>query len=136
MVLPVASACPTAAASLPHRRNASARLAKSLALYGHGSGPYRNWSQHAAVYFMRSTDLGLTWRQHGSPSSIPWQSAMGETADGPGEPSPARVPDGTLLCVFRADASSCAGLTTAGALLASYYWMARSDDDGEHWGAA
>jgi photosystem II stability/assembly factor-like uncharacterized protein len=29
-----------------------------------------------------------------------------------------------------------AGLTTAGALLASYYWMARSDDDGEHWGAA
>ena len=34
---------------------------------------------------------------------------MGETADGPGEPSTARLPDGTLLCVFRADASSCVG---------------------------
>lgn len=72
---------------------------------------------------MRTTNLGVTWRQHGSPASIPWQPAMGDTSDGPGEPSLARLPDGRLLCVFRSDSMA-------------YYWAARSADDGATWSAA
>jgi len=53
-------------------------------LYGHGSGVYRKWSQHAAVYFVRSSDKGRSWHLM---ATVPWQPAMGSSADGPGEPS-------------------------------------------------
>ena len=66
---------------------------------------------------MRSTDLGLTWRQRGS---VPWQPEFGRYVDGPGEPDTARLPGGGLCCVFRSDAGGC-------------YWAAHSDDDGATW---
>ena len=86
-------------------------------MYGHGSGSYRHWGRHPAVYFVRSTDSGLSWQLR---SSIPWRAVYGNSSDGPGEPTTARLPDGTLWCVFRSDSSE-------------YYWSATSGDDGVSW---
>ena len=84
-------------------------------LYGHGSGIYRKWSQHAAVYFVRSVDKGKSWHLI---STVPWQPAMGLSADGPGEPSTARLLNGDLLTVFRSDSTA-------------YYWATRSTSGAE-----
>ena len=89
-------------------------------MYGHGLGAYRHWSQHSAVYFVRSTDAGRVWSLR---SVIPWQPAYGAAADGPGEPSTARLPDGTLWVVFRSDSTQ-------------YYWSAVSTDEGVSWSNA
>jgi hypothetical protein len=85
--------------------------------YGHGDGMYRTWAQRPRVYFMRSTDWGRTWVRL---ATVPWQPAYGNTSDGPGEPTTARLADGRLMCVFRADASS-------------YYWATFSLDEGKAW---
>jgi hypothetical protein len=87
--------------------------------YGHGEGGYRHWTQRAAVYFLRSADLGASWTLV---ATVPWQAAYGDAADGPGEPSTARLADGRLMCVFRADSTS-------------YYWATHSADEGATWSA-
>ena len=86
-------------------------------MYGHGAGAYRHWTHHASLFFMRSTDLGRSWLLR---SYIPWQSPYGAPADGPGEPTTARLADGTLWCIFRSDSTE-------------YYWSARSIDEGVSW---
>eukprot|EP00038_Savillea_parva_P011812 m.200281 g.200281 ORF g.200281 m.200281 type:complete len:461 (+) comp21010_c0_seq1:141-1523(+) len=86
-------------------------------LYGHGSGPYRNWSAHSAVFFAISRDGGRHWQ---GVADIPWQAPYGEHSDGPAEPNTARLPNGTLWCVFRSDAMQ-------------NFWSAQSDDDGLSW---
>lgn len=68
-------------------------------LYGHGRGVYRKWSQHAAVYFVRSVDEGKSWHLL---ATTPWQKAMGLSADGPGEPSTARLHNGMLMTLLHA----------------------------------
>eukprot|EP00041_Stephanoeca_diplocostata_P023748 m.589619 g.589619 ORF g.589619 m.589619 type:complete len:462 (+) comp22372_c0_seq3:80-1465(+) len=88
-------------------------------LYGHGAGPYRNWTQHSAVYFVHSDDDGKSWSLR---SFIPWQPAFGSHADGPAEPTTALLPDGRLLCIFRADSMAM-------------YWCAYSTDHGHTWSA-
>jgi hypothetical protein len=86
-------------------------------MYGHGDGPYRHWSRRPTVYLVKSTDGGENWQLR---SKIDWQPAFGNSSDGPGEPSMARLPSGRLLLVFRSDATA-------------YFWKAFSDDEGEHW---
>jgi hypothetical protein len=86
-------------------------------MYGHGSGLYRHWTRRATLFFMHSTDLGRSWVLR---SYIPWRPAFGSSADGPGEPSTAVLADGSLWCIFRADAST-------------NYWSARSADSGVTW---
>ena len=89
-------------------------------MYGHGLGGYRNWSRMASVFFVRSTDFGREWTLR---SIIPWLPVYGAYADGPGEPSTARLADGTLWCVFRSDSTQ-------------YYWSATSNDEGASWSNA
>eukprot|EP01048_Picozoa_sp_COSAG05_P023524 COSAG05_NODE_5133_length_1256_cov_1.471910_1_plen_292_part_01 len=55
-------------------------------MYGHGSGAYRHWNRHPAVFFVHSTDSGRSWMLR---SLVPWQSAFGASSDGPGEPTTA-----------------------------------------------
>ena len=86
-------------------------------LYGHGTGTYRKWNQRPAVFFVRSTDLGRSWTLQ---AVIPWTPAMGNTSDGPGEPTTTRMKDGRLLCIFRSDATES-------------YWKAWSGDEGKSW---
>ena len=90
-------------------------------MYGHGAGVYRNWTKKSAVYFMRATadadGVPRTWKQL---SEIPWRSEYGDHADGPGEPSTARLASGRLMCIFRSDARQ-------------YYYAATSDSDGRTW---
>eukprot|EP00937_MAST-01D_sp_MAST-1D-sp2_P001775 g1775.t1 len=86
-------------------------------LYGHGEGPYRHWSRRPTAYVARSPDGGATWSLR---SKLEWRPAFGDASDGPGEPTLARLRDGRLLLVFRADSTS-------------YYWKAYSADDGESW---
>eukprot|EP00039_Didymoeca_costata_P023488 m.7309 g.7309 ORF g.7309 m.7309 type:complete len:427 (+) comp3686_c0_seq1:77-1357(+) len=86
-------------------------------LYGHGSGEYRNWTQHSAVYFVTSEDFGRTWDLV---SQINWTEAMGTHADGPAEPSTTKLSNGSLVCVFRGDSQE-------------NYWKTWSHDDGITW---
>jgi hypothetical protein len=86
-------------------------------MYGHGAGTYRKWTVMSALYFVVSANQGRTWTLR---STIPWQSAFGANADGPGEPTTARLADGTLWCIFRADSTE-------------YYWSATSTDEGMTW---
>jgi hypothetical protein len=88
--------------------------------YGHGAGIYRKWSTMSSVYFVRSNDRGRTWT---ALARIPWVPAMGKSADGPGEPSTARLADGRILCIFRSDATQ-------------YYWSTYSSDEGATWSVA
>jgi hypothetical protein len=86
-------------------------------MYGHGSGGYRRWDRRPSVFFVHSTDLGRSWQLR---SVIPWQAAFGADSDGPGEPTTARLQDGTLWCIFRSDSTQ-------------YYWSATSVDEGSSW---
>lgn len=87
--------------------------------YGHGAGTYRKWTKRSAVYFVRSVDMGTTWVRL---ATVPWQVAYGDSADGPGEPTTARLADGRLMCVFRADSTTP-------------YWTVLSSDEGRTWSA-
>jgi hypothetical protein len=88
--------------------------------YGHGAGTYRKWTTMSSVYFVRSNDWGRTWN---ALARVPWVPAMGKSADGPGEPSTARLADGRILCIFRSDATQ-------------YYWSTYSSDEGATWSVA
>ena len=85
-------------------------------MYGHGSGIYRNWTSRPVVYVAQSTNL-KDWNVI---SDIPWRSEYGQTSDGPGEPTTARMSDGRLLLIFRADSMTP-------------YWKCTSIDDGNTW---
>ena len=104
---------------LPAATKTKPGLSYVTSMYGHGGGAYRKWNRKPAVYVVRTDDGGESWNLR---SSVEWQPAYGNTSDGPGEPSMARLPDGRLLLVFRSDSTQ-------------FYWRALSSDDGESWTA-
>jgi hypothetical protein len=130
-ILPAATSINAAVATTPTASATSTTAAASTtvktkpgmsyvtSMYGHGGGAYRKWNRKPAVYVVRTDDGGESWNLR---SSVKWQPAYGNTSDGPGEPSMARLPDGRLLLVFRPDSTQ-------------FYWRALSSDDGESWTA-
>jgi hypothetical protein len=80
------------------------------------------------IWFLRSEDLGRSWRLHGSMKRPPTNEALSE-------PSIVKLPDGRLLMLVRSYVSILE--EPDGSLVyrgSRYYYLALSQDNGKTWG--